>query len=240
MHRWITVTKKRFLHLFKKIDPLQTEKWEKLHREGYHPSVEESLKQVDYLPEGKGWIFEDWGRRLQMNLDVKGKTVLEIGFGGGWYLAQILQHGANRVIGFEVSQIAIDKTRELLGILHLGNNELYKVDKYYLEVLPPKSVDIVFEHTVFQHITEEATRKYLKTATNALKHDGILIAQFLMNDKLYMKDPYAEGKEGSVYYSDNEVVRMVKDCGYAILKHADHSWSDQNGSYWRYYVLRNA
>lgn len=229
------------MRLFKKIDPLQREKWEQLHKKGYHPSVKEALKLIDYYPEGKGWIFEDWGRRLQMDdlANVKNKIVLEIGFGGGWYIAQILKHGANKAIGFEVSRTTIDKTKELLDILHLTNYDLHEVDERYLEVLPPNSVDIGFEHTVFQHITEEATRNYLKTLSSVLKQDGFFIGQFLMNDKIKIKDPYAKGEEeGIIYYSHDEVLNMVKDCGYIVTKYADHEWTDKNGSYWRYYVLK--
>ena len=110
------------------MDPLQLDKWETLHREGYHPSVAEARRLVNVYPEGKGWIFEDWGRRLQMDINVQGKIVLEIGFGGGWYLAQILQHGAEKVVGFEASQTAIDKTNALMKLLQLQNYELFRVD----------------------------------------------------------------------------------------------------------------
>lgn len=229
------------LRLFRKSDPLQKDKWEALHRNGYHPSVNEAMKLIDVYPEGKGWIFEDWGKRLQMELDVTGKTILEIGFGGGWYLAQILRHGAQKVVGFEVSQTAIDKATALLDTLNLKNYELHKVDDRYLDVMPQRSVDIIFQVTVFQHITEEATRNYLRSAVKVLKDSGIFISQYLMNERMKFKDPYGGGrKEGIVYYSSDEVVDMLHSCGYTILNQAEHEWTDKNNSYWRYYVLKPA
>jgi SAM-dependent methyltransferase len=225
------------LRLFKKPDPLQRDKWETLHKQGYHPSVEEAKKLVDFYPEGQGWLFEDWGRRLQLDIDVKDKCVLEIGFGGGWYLAQILQHGAARVIGFEASQVAITKATELLESLNLHDYELHRVDDSYLEILPSNSVDIIFQVTVFQHITEEATRNYLRSGKKVLKENGLFINQFLLNEHMVLKDPYAKGKkEGIVYYSEKEVVEMLNQCGYDVITHADHTWTDKNNSYWRYYV----
>lgn len=224
---------------FRKVDPLQRDKWETLHKEGYHPSVEEASRLVNVYPEGQGWIFEDWSRRLQMDIDVRGKSVIEIGFGGGWYLAQILQHGAAKVIGFEASQTAIDKTHALMDSLHLKNYELFRVDERYFDILPTDSVDIIFQVTVFQHITEEATRNYLKSGARTLKEDGYFINQFLLNEHMIHKDPYAKGKkEGIVYYSNREVLDMLSECGYDMLKHADHTWTDENKSYWRYYVAQ--
>ena len=226
------------LRIFKKNDFLQRDKWETLHRNGYHPSIEEAMKLVNYYPEGKGWIFEDWSKRLQMDIDVTDKVVLEIGFGGGWYLAQNLQHGASKVLGFEASTTAIEKARSLLEALHLNKYELYKVDENYLDVLPPYSVDLIFQVTVFQHITEEATRNYLKSATRVLRRDGRFISQFLMNESMHYKDPYGKGKkEGIVYYSEKEVLEMLHECNCSIQKQADHTWTDENRSYWRYYVL---
>jgi SAM-dependent methyltransferase len=227
------------LRLFKKVDPLQRDKWETLHKHGYHPSVEEARKLVDVYPEGRGWIFEDWGRRLQIDIDVRGKTVTEIGFGGGWYLAQILKHGAAKVIGFEASQTAIEKATSLLNSLDLKNYELHRVDERYLDVLPPHSVDIIFQVTVFQHITEDATRNYLKSGAAVLKPGGFFINQFLLNEHMIHKDPYGKGKkEGIVYYTEKEILALLDQCGYQLLTQADHTWTDKNKSYWRYYVTK--
>lgn len=225
------------MRLFKKADPLQKEKWETLHQKGYHPDLQGALKNVANYPEGKGWIFEDWGRRLEMPhlVNVEGKIVLEIGFGGGWYLAQLMQHGA-RVIGFEVSSTAMDKAIQLFQHLDLRNYQLFIVDDRYLSILPEKSVDVVFEHTVFQHITEDTTRGYLTSANKIMKEDGMFIAQFLMNENMVVKNPYAKS-EGVVYYSHTEVVNLVEKSGFEIVKFVNHEWTDKNNSYWRYYVL---
>ena len=59
-----------------------------------------------------------------------------------------------------------------------------------------------------------------------------------MNESMHYKDPYGKGKkEGIVYYSEKEVLEMLHECNYSIQKQADHTWTDENKSYWRYYVL---
>jgi cyclopropane fatty-acyl-phospholipid synthase-like methyltransferase len=149
----------------------------------------------------------------------------------------MLQHGASRAIGFEISQSIIDKAKAMMDMLDL-QSDFYQVDEQYLRVLPPKSIDIVYQITVFQHISEEATRAYMESARRALKDGGLFLNQFLMNDKMKVKNAYAKDKEGIVYYSEAEIQTLVQDCGYSIVKYAQPDWTDNNGSYWRYYMLK--
>jgi ubiquinone/menaquinone biosynthesis C-methylase UbiE len=209
--------------------------WDKLHEKGYHPSVEEALNLVKTL--ANGWRMGEWENLLGMEIPVKGKTVLEIGCGGGWYLAQMLQHGASRAIGFEVTNVIIEKAKALMDALNL-KAEFYQVDERYLDVLPPKSVDIIYQLTVFQHISEEATKAYIQSARRVLKDDGLFINQFLMNDKMNVKNAYAKNKEGIVYYSESEIKELIKD--YSIVKQGKYAWTDKNESYWMLYALRSA
>ncbi len=224
--------------MFFKKDPLQKPKWEKLHNKNYHPSPEQIIERVTNAKKKNIWLFDDWSKILQMKLDVKNKIVLEIGCGGGWYLVQMLYRGASKVIGFEISQSVINKAKAVFNALNLDNYELYEVDERYLSVLPAKSVDIIFEITVFQHVSEEVTRNYLITSKSLLKDEGLFICQFLMNDTNPIKQPYTKDKEGIVYYANNEVVKMVKDCGLTIFKYSDYDWRDDNNSYWRLYALK--
>jgi hypothetical protein len=69
------------LRLFSKADPLQKAKWDKLHAQGYHPPVKEAISKVKTA--AGGWLFGEWGQLLGIDINVKNKTVLEIGFGGG-------------------------------------------------------------------------------------------------------------------------------------------------------------
>jgi cyclopropane fatty-acyl-phospholipid synthase-like methyltransferase len=105
-----------------------------------------------------------------------------------------------------------------------------------LDVLPAKSVDVILEITVFQHISEEATKNYFRTSRRVLKDLGLFICQFLMNDTNPLKDPY-NPNEGTVYYTHKEVTRLVEDNGLRAYKFGDWKWTDGKGSYWRLYVI---
>jgi cyclopropane fatty-acyl-phospholipid synthase-like methyltransferase len=216
---------------------LQKSKWEKLHENSYHPSVEGAIARIIDAKKKDIWLFDEWSNMLQMELNVQDKTVLEIGCGGGWYLAQMLYRGASKVIGFEISLSILNKVKTTFNTLNLTGYELYEVNEQYLKVLPEKSVDIIFEITVFQHIAEKVTRNYLKASKSVLKGDGVFLCQFLMNDKNPLKRPYSTS-EGIVYYSHAQVVKMIDDCGLTIQTYSDYAWRGQDNSYWRLYALK--
>lgn len=168
--------------------------------------------------------------------DFKDKVVAEIGCGGGWYLAEMLYQGATKAIGFEASRTVIERATQALQKLKLTAYEFREVDGRYLDVLPEKSVDILLEITVFQHISEDATKGYFRTSRRVLKNSGLFLCQFLMNDKNPLKDPY-NPKEGTVYYAHKEVMELAEDHGLRVSKYGDWKWTDGKGSYWRLYVM---
>ena len=67
--------------LFKK-DPPQKSKWDKLHSKDYHPLIPQIIQRITEAKEKNSWLFDEWSKILQMQIDVKDKTVVEIGCGG--------------------------------------------------------------------------------------------------------------------------------------------------------------
>jgi len=149
----------------------------------------------------------------------------------------MLYRGAKNVIGFEISKSIIDKAIQALDSLNFSNYEFHEADEEFLNKLEPKSVDIIFEITVFQHISEEATKNYLITSKKVLKDNGLFLCQFLMNEINPIKHPYAKNKEGTVYYSHKEIENLVNDCGLHIEKYLNYNWKDENNSFWRLYIF---
>jgi len=223
---------------FNSKDELQKNKWDLLHKKDYHPSIEESINRIIKHKNQNIWIFDEWSKILGIDITVQNKTILEIGFGGGWYLAQMLFRGASKVIGFEITKIIINKTKQIFESLNLKNYEFYEVNDDYLKIIPENKIDIIFENTVFQHISEEATKNYLLTSKNILKNNGIILCQFLMNDSNPKKDSYVKHKEGIVYYSHYEILKLVDECNLRIKKYGDFEWRDEHNSYWRLYLIQ--
>lgn len=104
--------------------------------------------------------------------EITGRTVLDLGSGLGQYTQLFNLSGAHRVIGLEYqackSRFASDRfTSESVSFI-TGSAEAIP--------LPNHSVDIVFSHTVFEHITDiDASLSEIK---RVLRHDGIAIVSF--------------------------------------------------------------
>ena len=224
---------------FNSKDEFQKKKWDLLHKKDYHPSVKESVKRITDHKNQNIWLFDEWSKILEIDINVENKTILEIGFGGGWYLAQMLFRNASKVIGFEITEEIINKAKEVFQSLNLKNYEFFEVHEEFLNILDKNSVDIIFENTVFQHISEEITKNYLLSSKNVLKNDGIILCQFLMNDDDTIKTPYTKNKEGIVYYSHKEILKLVDECNLRIEKYGDFEWKDERNSYWRLYIIKN-
>ena len=225
--------------MFGKSDLFQKSKWKKLHEGGYHPTVEQIIEKINERVSQNILQVKDWERLLEMTFSMKDKTVLEIGSGAGWYIAEMIRLGAKRAIGIEIDKTIIDKSQSALEKLGLTGFEFHEITDDYFNFLPSKSVDLVYEMTVFQHILENITLRYMQETSRILRNDGFMVAQFLMNDSNPIKNP-SKNKEGIMYYSHDEIVDMAKKSGLTIVKFANYDWSDGKGSYWRLYLFKNS
>lgn len=220
-------------------DEFQKKKWESLHKKNYHPSIEDSVKRIIDNKNQNIYLFDEMGKMLGININVENKTILEIGFGGGWYLAQMLFRNASKVIGFEITEAIITKAKKIFQSLNLKNYEFFEVHEEFLNILDKNSIDIIFETTVFQHISEKSTKNYLLSSKNVLKNDGIILCQFLMNDVHPIKRSYTRDSQGIVYYSHKEILKLVDECNLRIEKYSDYEWRDEHNGYWRLYIIKN-
>jgi cyclopropane fatty-acyl-phospholipid synthase-like methyltransferase len=220
-------------------DKFQKSKWAKLHDKDYHPKVDGIVERVEEFKKQDKWIVDEWEKFFGIKIPVKDKVIMEIGFGGGWYLAQMLYKNAAKVIGIEIHDSIIQRARQAFDKLGLSNYEFLEIDERYFKDISEKSVDVIFEITVFQHILKNLTVTYLQESKRILKEDGIFIAQFLMNDYNPIKSPSTK-KEGIMYYSHDEILEMIKQSGFTVDKFADYEWSDGKGSYWRIYLLKQS
>lgn len=212
---------------------LQKEKWEKMQRGGYFYTQEKINEIVRKTLDRDICVFDDFERFFRRKFPLEGRVVLEIGFGGGWWLATPIKRGAYGV-GFEVSREIIKRAEIAFQQAKLKDCKFYEVDERYFSILQPSSIDYIFEITVFQHIDPEVTKRYIETAYEALKSDGVAILQFLMNDKNPYKNPF-EG-EGAVFYSASEVDEMITTSNF-IVERVYRSW-EEGESHWNHYLLR--
>lgn len=228
-------------------DEFQEEKWGNLHKSNaYFIRVDDGSDDIcDMIRRrtaGEACIISEIGRAHMAEAGaLRGKTVLEIGFGGGWYLAQALKEGASGVYGFEAADNIVRSASAAFDRLGLGPYQFYRVGGGYLDVLPRGSVDVAFSKTVFQHIHPRATAAYLRTVQGALRDGGYCLFQFLMNEKNPVRDSNIPDDEGQVSYTKAEVDSMVSGAGLQTLVYAE-TWMDDagTGNYWAWYKLAKA
>ncbi len=225
-----------FFMLFKK-DNFQKSKWRKIQKKNYHPSIDKIIERINGHKSKNEWLIKEWENFLKIKIPVKDKTVLEIGCGGGWYLAQMLDLGAKKVIGIEIEESIIEKSEEVFKRLELQNYEFHMIDENFFNFLPSRSVDMVIEITVFQHILEEITLRYMKETSKILKKDGMMLSQFLLNDSNPVKKS-SWRKEGHMVYSHNEVLEIAKESDLEVIRYGDYEWTDGRGSLWRVYLFK--
>lgn len=215
---------------------LDKAKWDALHAQNYHPNVAGIIERIEKNRSGETpSLFSQWEGILNTKLPVKDKVVLEIGHGGGWYLAQQLQQGAKFVIGLEINDVINNKTKQVFN--HFGINEykLYEVDDTCFDCVKEK-VDIIFSITVFQHIHMDLTENYFATAHKILNKNGYIVCQFYMNDVTQVKQP--DVGEGNVCYSKNELNVMFKNYNFEVKNYGESRWDGCANGYWSIYLLK--
>ena len=222
-------------------DEFQHEKWERLHDGNAYFARDadgqaDSHQTLERRMAGRA-ISEINEKHMAGTETLRGKAVLEIGFGGGWYLAQALGEGARQVYGFEAADNIIHSTSDAFDRLGLGPYKFYKVDKRYLDALPAACIDVAFSITVFQHINPRATQNYMRTVSGALADGGYCLFQFVLNEKSPSKNSNAPAQEGSVAYTKAEVDRMVSKAGLRTVVYAE-TWRDADtDNYWAWYKI---
>lgn len=97
-------------------------------------------------------------------------TCLEIGCGIGRLMKPIAER-AHRVIGVDLSAKMLEMSRSYLA--GIENVETYVNDGHSLPMIPHASVDFVYSHLAFQHITlYEVVDAYLREIARVLKPGG--------------------------------------------------------------------
>jgi SAM-dependent methyltransferase len=104
----------------------------------------------------------------QVTLLARGKTVLDLGCNNGWG-TQVISRAAQRVVGVDVSQRAVDEARRAAGG---GNVEFQRFDGKHLP-FDDGVFDLVTSCQVIEHIVDYAS--YLGEIRRVLTPDGLAV-----------------------------------------------------------------
>lgn len=114
--------------------------------------------------------IEHYHRYLAVKSLVKDKVVLDAACGAG-YGSFILSSEAQKVIGIDISEEAVEHAKEQ----YQKDNLTYLVNSIEKIELEDHSVDIVVSFETIEHVDEDLQHRFLNEIKRVLKEDGLLI-----------------------------------------------------------------
>jgi len=109
------------------------------------------------------------------------KTLLELGCGVGRLLKANVGK-FHKVIGFDVSEEAVKRARELIG--PDSSLELHAGDGFSLNPIPDNSVDVAFSFAAITSMPVDVAANYLKEMHRVLKSDGTVRLQMYLGEEM--------------------------------------------------------
>lgn len=139
-----------------------------------YPSIEDYTE--DYFQKGFA-STEQYFSRLGGQVDVRGKSVLDVGCGSGTTCVYIAQRGAKRVLGIDINEDSIVFARKKVASEYkeLADRLSFKA------ITGPKQLDgqkfdIILSKDSFEHIADPD--QYLRELKDYVADDGIIVIGF--------------------------------------------------------------
>lgn len=154
--------------------------------------------------------------------NVKGKKILEIGCGEGYWL-RFLEDGASECVGVDIEEEQIRKAREKEN----SDIEYYVMDARNLEQLYDEEFDIVLIMNVFLEIESiEIIREILEEVYKVLGEGGVLIVQDLHPASAHMDLPNFKPAENYSYFNEGSKIKVTsKRVDDEETKYVDFHWT---------------
>lgn len=226
-----------FLYKFHMLVP-KSLVWSKLHASSYHPDIEGIKQRIETAKanSSKYSLLQFWGENLGIEINVLNKSVLEIGHGGGWYLAEMMDAGASKVEGLEISQELNNRASQALISSGYSNFRLELGNGRNLRVLRNSKYDVIYANTVIQHLSTFTLKRYLKDIKDILTDDGKCMLQVLQTSSKLSQKRLSGSDLFSVAYTSSEFQSLVTKTGMAVDSYAKINYGN-DGHYWGLYVL---
>lgn len=115
--------------------------------------------------------YEHWHRYLYATQFVEGKVVLDIASGEG-YGSDLLAKTATRVVGVDISQVAVNHASKTYK---KDNLEFLVGSVTDIPVDGESIFDVIISFEIIEHVSEDDQKKFLQEVKRLLKPDGVFI-----------------------------------------------------------------
>jgi ubiquinone/menaquinone biosynthesis C-methylase UbiE len=148
------------------------------------------------------------------NIDVKDKTIVEVGCGAG-RMTEFLAKKFRLVYATDIASGMLYRLEQRLGVL--PNVKLLCSDN--LSLIPNESTDIILSTLVFQHNPESLVKKFFEDGYRILKPEGYYVFQLSVKDKheVVQKNHATD----MVRWTADELTEIANEHGYKILNKLD-------------------
>ena len=161
-----------------------------------------------------------WERVLDLNIELKGKNILDVGSGNGYYGFRMLGKGAEFVVCLEPN---VSHLTQFLVLNHFINSDRIKMVPRRIEEISflDKCFDLVFSMGVLYH--QRNPESHLNLLASHLKEGGQIILETLIapdeyGQALIPKSSYANMSNVWFIHSRKGLEDLINKSGLKILK----------------------
>jgi len=215
--------------------------WSRLHAADYHPNTQGIVTRIKTAKKKSSEysLLQFWSKHLNDDLAVSGKDVLEIGHGGGWYLAEMIDAGSKKVFGLEISAELNFRASQALGQTGYSNFQLVSGSGTDLSALRGSTFDFIYANTVVQHLPTHTLGKYLRDISGLLNDEGLCVLQVLQTRSASSRKRFSRSDLFSVAYTTSEFNSLLLKYGFSVKDYAEIEYGSKD-DFWGLYAFNQA
>jgi len=163
-----------------------------------------------------------WDRFLELDLDLKNKTILDVGSGNGYYAFRMLGLEAAAILCLEPN---LTHFSQFLAINHFIKTNKIRMLPERLEALEMKEThfDVVFSMGLLYHQRDPS--KHLNSLRNRMKEGGQLVIETIVasneyGDYLEPKGPYASMPNVHFVHTNKGFVDLAEKEGLKVISNS--------------------
>ena len=180
---------------------------------------------------------QKWERFLELNIELSGKTILDVGSGNGYYGFRMLGQGADSVVCLEPN---LSHLTQFIAINNFVQSEQIRMIPERIEELSfaDKCFDLVFSMGVLYHNREP--NLHLKLLASHLKEGGAIVLETLIvpekyGEALIPDTTYANMRNVRVIHTELGLKKIINSSGLKIIESSEKittSTKEQRSTKW--------